>query len=226
MKILIAEDDVTSRSILKAILSKWNYEVTSTSDGAEAFAALQQLDAPQLAVLDWEMPELDGLSLCRKLRENERNTPLYLILLTSRNDSGDIVQGLEAGADDYIAKPYDNAELQARVNVGRRMVMMQNEMREREKLEGVLEMAGAICHELNQPLQSASGFSELLLMDMETCDEKYAILNNIKSSIDRIGELTRKIMNITCYQSKPYLKSTIIDIEQASQQKNGEEHHE
>ena len=97
------------------------------------------------------------------------------------------------------------------------MITLQNELREREKLQGVLEMAGAICHELNQPLQSVSGFSELLLMDMETGSPNYKMLKNIKAGVERIGDLTRKIMNITRYQSKPYLnESKIIDIEKAS----------
>ena len=223
MKILIAEDDSTSRTMLEAVLSKWGYEVTCTSDGDEAYAAFQQCDTPQLAILDWEMPKMDGPTLCRKLRGQERKDPLYLILLTSRGESGDIVRGLEAGADDYIAKPYDNEELRARVNVGRRMITLQNELREREKFQGVLEMAGAVCHELNQPLQSVSGFSELILMDMEAGDPNYERLKNIKMGIERLGELTRRIMKITRYQSKPYIgRSKIIDIERASQSEEGE----
>lgn len=222
MKILIAEDDVTSRTMLRAILGKWGYEVVETSDGEGAWAALQEIDAPQLAVLDWMMPGIDGPALCRKLRGQERKDPLYLILLTSKGESGDIVQGLEAGADDYIAKPYDNEELHARVNAGRRMITLRNELREREKLQGVLEMAGAVCHELNQALQSVTGFSELLLLDMETSDPKYEWLKNIKTGIERLSELTRKITKITRYQSKSYLnRSKIIDIERASQHKEG-----
>ena len=160
---------------------------------------------------------MDGPTLCRKLREQKRKDMLYLILLISKDEREDILTGLEAGADEYISKPYDNGELRARVNVGKRMITLQNELREREKLQGVLEMAGAICHELNQPLQSVSGFSELLLMDMETGSPNYKMLKNIKTGIERIGDLTRKIMNITRYQSKPYLnESKIIDIEKAS----------
>ena len=219
MKILIAEDSLTSRTMLEAALTKWGYDVISTSDGEEAYTAFQQNDAPQLAVLDWMMPGMDGLSLCRKLREQERSEPLYLILLTSKDERDDIVQGLEAGADDYISKPFDNEELRARVNVGRRMVTLQNELREKEKFQGVLEMAGAVCHELNQPLQSVSGFSELLLMDMETSNPNHERLKNIMTGIERIGELTRKIMKITRYRSKNYMngKSRILDIDQASQ---------
>ena len=219
LKILIAEDDFTSRTMLQAVLTKWGYEVTATPDGEAALATLQTAGAPQLAVLDWMMPGMDGLSLCRKLREQERSEPLYLILLTSKDEQDDIVQGLEAGADDYISKPFDNEELRARVNVGRRMVTLQNELREREKLQGVLEMAGAVCHELNQPLQSVSGFSELLLMNMETSDPNCERLKIIKTGIERIGELTQKIMKITRYRSKNYMngKSRILDIDKASQ---------
>jgi len=135
------------------------------------------------------------------------------------------VQGLEAGADDYIAKPYNNAELKARVDVGRRMLLLQNEMREREKLQGVLEMAGAVCHELNQPLQIVSGFAEMLLLETNTDDKNYKILKTIKQGIERIGELTRRIMKITRYQAKPYLKGRIVDINEASTREPGSGRH-
>jgi DNA-binding response OmpR family regulator len=217
MRLLIAEDDMTSRAMLQAVLTKWGYQVIPAKDGNEAFGIFQEDNAPQLAVLDWEMPGMDGAELCRRLREQNRDAPLYLILLTSRNASGDIVQGLEAGADDYVAKPYDTAELKARVHAGRRMISLQNEISKREKLQGVLEMAGAICHELNQPLQSVSGYSEILLMDLDAKDPNYDTLNRIRKEIERIGELTRKIMKITHYQTKPYLKSRIVDIDLSSQ---------
>ena len=218
MKILIAEDDLTSRMVLGAVLTKWGYEVTSTTNGDEAFAALQQSDAPQLAVLDWEMPGMDGAALCRKLRRQKSERPLYLILLTSRAESDDIVRGLEAGADDYVAKPYVNEELQARVNAGRRIIELQNQLRDREKLQGVLEMAGAVCHEINQPLQAVSGWAELLLMDMEPKDSNHEALSNIKEGMDRIGALTQKIMAISKYRTKEYMdgRRMIIDIDQSS----------
>ena len=216
MRILIAEDDRTSRSILSAILKKLGHDPVAVEEGNAAWDILQKTDAPQLAILDWEMPGLDGASLCRKLRGQNRKTPLYLILLTSRKDTRDMVQGLEAGADDYMIKPYDHAELQARVNAGCRMIEIQNKMMEQEKLQGVLEMAGALCHELNQPLQVVSGLSEIILMDINAGDTHYQHLKTIKDQIDRIGKLTQKMMTITCYQSKPYLKNKIVDIDRAS----------
>jgi len=218
MKVLIAEDEFVSRTILEAILTNWGFEVVVTNDGESALAAMKEPDAPQLALLDWMMPGLDGLAVCKALRKLKRRDTVYLILLTSKSERGDMVQGLEAGADDYIAKPYNKEELHARVQVGRRIITIQNELREWEKLQGVLEMAGAVCHELNQPLQSISGYSELLLLDMNEDDTKYQTLQKIKIQVDRVAQLTQKIMKITRYQSKPYAgKSRIIDIEYASQ---------
>lgn len=216
MRLLIAEDDLTSRTMLQAILTRWGHDVICVSDGEHAWIELQEPNSPSLAVLDWEMPGLDGAELCRRLREQERKAPLYLILLTSRSEPEDIVQGLEAGADDYIAKPYNNAELKARVDVGFRMLLLQNQMQEQGKLQGVLEMAAAVCHELSQPLQVVSGSSEMLLLDSDTDDKNFETLKTIKEGVDRIGELTRRIMEITHYQAKPYLKGHIIDINQSS----------
>jgi len=223
MKILIAEDDRTTRLILQVILQRWGYDVICTADGIEAWDALQCPDAPQLVVLDWEMPGMDGPSLCRKLRATVREEPLYLILLTARSGRQSLVEGLEAGADDYIPKPFDNDELRARILVGRRILELQAELRQREKLQGVLEMAGAVCHEINQPLQSILGYSELLLMELDRDDPRLDILEKIGAGAERIGSLTRKIMTITKYQSKGYMdgKTRIVDIERASQNIDG-----
>jgi CheY-like chemotaxis protein len=218
MRVLIAEDDFTSRSILTAILAKWGYEVVSAADGDEAWAALQKPDAPRIALLDWMMPGMTGPELCRRVRGRERAGPLYIILVTSKGERQDIVRGLDAGADDYIAKPYDKEELRARINVGRRILDLQSALAQQEKLQGVLEMAGAVCHELNQPLQVVSGYSNLLLMDLSESDPKYATLKTIKEGIDRMGALTRKIMNVTKYKTRDYMggKSKIVDIDQSS----------
>ena len=126
MKILTAEDDSTSRMLLEAMLKKWGYEVISTCDGNEAWAAMQVDDPPQLVVLDWMMPGLDGVAVCRKIREWDAASGAYVILLTAMGDKKDVVKGLDAGANDYITKPFDKNELHARVKVGQRMVELQN----------------------------------------------------------------------------------------------------
>src|SRR2546430_12999362 len=111
MRILIAEDEEVSRRVLEATLVKWGYEVIVTSDGNDALLELRKPDAPLLAVLDVLMPGMNGIEVCRTIRMNSEVVPPYLILLTSRSDKKDIVQGLEAGANDYITKPFDHEEL-------------------------------------------------------------------------------------------------------------------
>lgn len=125
MRILIAEDNSTSRKILAAMLKKWGHEPTVTEDGIAAWEALQDPDAPRLVLLDWDMPGMDGVDVCRRLRQNDSQNPAYVILLTGRGEKGDIVKGLEAGANDYLSKPYDQQELQARIGVGQRMLELQ-----------------------------------------------------------------------------------------------------
>jgi sigma-B regulation protein RsbU (phosphoserine phosphatase) len=125
MQILIAEDDLVSRRMLEHTLSKWGYEVVTVGDGKAACVQLQADNAPQLAILDWMMPEMDGLGVCRHLRARPTDTRPYLILLTSQTSKEQIVQGLECGADDYVTKPFDRAELHARIRQGWRILELQ-----------------------------------------------------------------------------------------------------
>jgi DNA-binding response OmpR family regulator len=113
VRILIAEDDPISRCMLEATLKKWGYDVIMTSNGREAWQSLQQ-DDPQLAILDWMMPGLDGAQVCCKVREASPRGRIYIILLTAKVEKDDVVAVLEAGADDYVTKPLDRAELRAR----------------------------------------------------------------------------------------------------------------
>jgi len=139
MDILIAEDDPISRRALEITVGKWGHRVVVTTDGLAAYELLSRPDAPRLAILDWMMPHLDGLTLCRRLREDAAKQSTYIILLTARGEKKDIVAGLESGADDYITKPFDRDELQARVNVGVRMAALQQSLAERvRELEDAL----------------------------------------------------------------------------------------
>jgi len=126
MKILIAEDDVTSRRILQAVLKKHGHEVVTTENGREAWDALQKPDAPKLAILDWMMPEMDGPDVIRRVRGLQTDRPPYIIMLTTRSEKASIIAGLKAGANDYLAKPFDPDELRARVEVGKRMIELQS----------------------------------------------------------------------------------------------------
>jgi DNA-binding response OmpR family regulator len=124
MRILIAEDDRTSREILANVLANAGHEVVETANGAEAWTYFQQPDPPRLAILDWMMPEMDGVDLVSHIRELPTGRPPYLIMLTAKGEKKDIVTALEAGADDYLAKPFDASELRARIKAGTRMLKM------------------------------------------------------------------------------------------------------
>jgi len=130
LKVLIAEDDLTSMTILKALLKKWGYETVTAEDGLSALELLNSPEGPKLAILDWNMPEMDGIEVCSHLRDQTRANPPYLILLTGNTGTEHIVSGLEAGASDYICKPYKKEELLARIRVGQRMLQLQSELNE------------------------------------------------------------------------------------------------
>jgi putative two-component system response regulator len=125
MTILIAEDNAFYRHALQATLQEWGYEVLAVADGIRALEVLQGPDAPKLAILDWMMPGLEGVEVCRRVRALPRAEPTYLIILTSRTGKENIVAALESGADDYVCKPFDREELRARLKVGLRIVGLQ-----------------------------------------------------------------------------------------------------
>ncbi|MEI6655016.1 MAG: response regulator [Verrucomicrobiota bacterium] len=126
MRILIAEDDLTSRIVVASVLKKSGHEVVETVNGFDAWQALQQPDAPRLVILDWMMPVMDGPEVLRRIRALPTERPSYIIMLTARSEKASIIAGLDAGANDYLAKPFDPGELNARVEVGQRMVEMQD----------------------------------------------------------------------------------------------------
>jgi two-component system, cell cycle response regulator len=127
-KILIAEDDAIARHALRGLLERWGYDITVVENGTDAFDALREEDAPRLAVLDWMMPGLAGPQVCAKVRELKDHAYIYAVLLSARTEKKDILEGLEAGADDYLKKPVDTEELRARLFVGERILNLQDEL--------------------------------------------------------------------------------------------------
>ena len=128
MKILIADDDLTSRIILATALEKHGFEVQQATNGLEAWTALDRTGAPRLAILDWIMPGMEGVEICRRVHAKKMERPPYLILLTTREEKISVAEGLKSGADDYLTKPYDPIELIARVEVGCRMIALQERL--------------------------------------------------------------------------------------------------
>jgi diguanylate cyclase (GGDEF)-like protein len=192
MRILIAEDDLTSRTILVAILKKWGYDPVAVVDGQAAWEVMQREDAPEFAILDWHMPGLSGLDVCRKLRQIRSSDLPYIIFLTSRCDKNSIVEGLDAGANDYVIKPYDNAELRARVRVGQRMLELHAAMDEAKQalihqamhdpLTGILNRR-AILESLQKEISRAMRQGTMLSIGM--CD-----IDHFKQVNDKYGHQT------------------------------------
>jgi len=131
MQVLIAEDDVVTGEILARTLQRWGYSTTVVSDGEQAWNRLRVVTDPTLAILDWMMPEMDGPDVCRRVRQELPLANMYMLLVTAREGRSDVVAGLDAGADDYIIKPFDPEELRARVAVGVRVLTLQQKLAER-----------------------------------------------------------------------------------------------
>ncbi len=172
MKILIAEDEPAFRHLLEDVLIKWGYEVIVSCDGNEAWQLLHTEDAPRLLVLDWKMPGLDGLEICRRIRKQRVGPYTYVILLTSQQRDADLVAGMEAGADDYITKPLNINELRVRLNAGKRLLDLQNELAVRAS-----ELEAA-----NHDLESFS----------------YTVSNDLLKSLMSIGNTAKTIQDTIC----------------------------
>ena len=128
MKVLVADDSSVARRLLERMLSQWGYETVACADGAEAWDVLQERDAPVLAIVDWNMPRVSGVELCRLLRQQAREPYVYVILLTANERKDGVVEGLNAGADDYLRKPFDQEELESRLRAGKRITDLHSEL--------------------------------------------------------------------------------------------------
>jgi diguanylate cyclase (GGDEF)-like protein len=179
MRILIGDDSLTHRVMLEAIVRRWGYEAVLAEDGQQAWELLSAPEAPRLVLLDWEMPGLDGLEVCRRVRARQDQDPPYILLLTARQETADIVAGLDAGANDYISKPFENTELHARLRVGARMLDLQRELiSAREALEfqanhdaltGLMNR-GAVMRAMEQAMQAAGQGGQTLQIGLIDID--------------------------------------------------------
>lgn len=137
MKVLLADDDGLARLRLERLLSKWGYDVVLATDGNETWRQLDAESAPRLAILDWRMPGLSGVEICRRLRESPRERYVYVLLLTGNDRKEDVIAGLSAGADDYLTKPCSPEELRARLRTGRRVVELEEALHEQARMDAL-----------------------------------------------------------------------------------------
>jgi DNA-binding response OmpR family regulator len=149
MQILVADDSTVTRRIVASLLTRWGFEVVEATDGVEAYQWLARADGPSLAIIDWQMPRMDGTQVCRKVRENAATRPLHLILLTGQDTASDVSAGIAAGANDYVTKPFQSEELQVRVQVGVQVLELRQRLAQREA-------------ELGSALQQVKQLRELL----------------------------------------------------------------
>ena len=165
MRILIADDSPLDRSVLRLSLEKWNYEVMEAEDGDRAMEILTQDDAPSMAILDWMMPGFSGPEICRQIRVENCPRYTYILLLTSKDDTGDLIEGMQSGADDYVVKPVNMHELQVRLRAGRRIIELQDELiatREELRVQATRDFLtgiwnrGMITEKLNEEINRAA----------------------------------------------------------------------
>lgn len=192
MRILIAEDESISRTLIRTNLERWGHEVTVCKDGREAWEAIQRPDAPPLAVLDWEMPHMEGVEVCRRARELPHGKLSYIIMLTVKERKEDIVRGLESGANDYITKPFDPQEFRARIMVGIRVVELQQQLISTERSTILAQAAGEAAHEINQPLTVLLGTTQLLMMHTSKEDKNRQGVEDLFKAAQKINAIIKK----------------------------------
>jgi two-component system, cell cycle response regulator len=184
MKVLIADDSATSRILLRSALQRWGYEVVVAENGAQALEILNRPDSPSMAILDWVMPHMTGPEVCRKIRETHREPYTYILLLTSKNTKNETVEGLDAGADDYVVKPFDEHELQVRLRAGKRIVDLQTDLlRAREELR---ERANK---DLLTMLPNRSAIATTLEHEIERCHRDRRSVGVILLDIDHFKRI-------------------------------------
>jgi len=218
VRILIADDDPVTRLILIHTLEEWGYEAVVTEDGAGAWEALQSVDSPKLLVLDWMMPQVPGIEVCRRVRESQAGGSTYIILLTARGEKEDIVLGLDAGANDYIVKPFETGELRARVAAGARVLELQEQLRDAECTRALVRSAWTAAHEIYQPLTVLTGTTELLMGRVAPDDPHRDAIEIMAAATDDITQIVQKMAGIRRYATKPYLEGIdIVDFDAAAE---------
>ncbi len=219
MRVLFADDDVIARTLVAAVLADLGHETTAAEDGQHAWDEFQRAPAP-LVVLDINMPKLDGLEVCRRIRSHEAGRETFVLIVTARDGREDLDNVLEAGADDYVTKPSSPENLRARLEIAKRRIAQDTVRRAAESelarsrwLAGIGETTIALEHEINNPLSALLGHAELLMMDRLLNDDQQEQLKIIQEQASRIAMVVRRLAKLKNPQSVEYLSGArMIDL--------------
>jgi diguanylate cyclase (GGDEF)-like protein len=179
VRILLADDDEVSRHILKGTLSRWGFDVVTAADGDQAWEVLLAENAPRLVILDWMMPGMDGVEVCRKVREQLSGPYIYMLLLTSKGEKEDMIRGMEAGADDYVSKPFDPQELRMRLKAGERIIDLQEKL-----LQAQQDLQYMATHDNLSGLQNRFSILESLRRELSRASREGREVGIILADID------------------------------------------
>ncbi|HDZ23420.1 MAG TPA: hybrid sensor histidine kinase/response regulator [Desulfobacteraceae bacterium] len=215
-RILVVDDNPVNIRLIKTILEKEGYDTVSATDGPAAIETARA-ESPDLVLMDIFMGEMSGLDACRLIKEEKETGDIPVIFVTANTDDAVLQKAFESGGSDYVRKPINRVELISRIRSVLTQRMLVEKIVEHEKLQVVLEMAGAVCHEMNQPLQAVTWATELLLGEIPEEDHLFTAVRDITRNIEKIGTITRKLQGITRYKTMKYVGDMkIIDIERAS----------
>ncbi len=215
-RILIVDDVPDNIRILGTILQQQGYRVNGAKSGLKALELAAKKN-PDLILLDIMMPETDGFEVCQRLKADPETQDIPVIFLTAMDQVQDMVKGFQLGAADYITKPFNTPELLVRIETQLKLRNAEKERLQKERLKSILELAGAVCHELVQPLQTISGLSEILMLTLPKEQRTFAKISEINRQVKRMVKIIERLRSITKYETKPYAgESQIIDLFKSS----------
>jgi DNA-binding response OmpR family regulator len=219
--ILLIDDDLAYLELTTMMLTLEGHRVLTATDGRAGWQLIEK-EKPSVVLLDWNLPEVSGINLLKLLKEKEQQFRPYVIMITARSQMQYRVEGMEAGADDYLVKPFDRKELLARLNVGLRTMQLQKSVADQARQKTVIEMAVAVAHEIANPLATAFLLHQRVNKN-PTVQDNHSLkedLDLIGKQLQRIESLVRKAQSIETVVSIPYAQNiTMIDLHQGTQEK-------